>query len=531
LQSSNNANGFNDTIPMSKKTVFIIGAGPAGLTAAYELVKTGNFIPVIIEKLDIPGGLSRTVNYKGNRIDIGGHRFFSKSDKILEWWLKILPLENATGEEIQINYQNKSRKFTNSNSPSSPSDVMLVRDRISRVYFLKQLFPYPIKMNGATLKKLGVGRSFKILISFFIAKVRPLRPENTLKDFMINHFGKELYKTFFEAYTRKVWGVEADKIPSEWGKQRIKGVSVSSIISNALRRKKKDDIRQKETQTSFIEKFLYPKYGPGQLWEKVADDIVKSGGRILYNHEVAALNVSNDIIQNVKIVDRLNRDSRIISADFFISTMPIKDLMNALTPGPSAKIKQVADGLEYRDFITVGVLVKKMKLRNKNGGIISDNWIYIQEKNVKVGRLQIFNNWSPYMVNDPATVWLGLEYFCQEGDSLWQMPENELLQLAESELIKMSIIEDHAIIDGTVIKVEKAYPCYFGAYDEIEILRKHLDVYKNLFLIGRNGMHRYNNQDHSMLTAMEAVSKIVSGDTDKSSIWAINTEDVYHEEA
>jgi protoporphyrinogen oxidase len=517
---------------MNKKTVLIVGAGPAGLTAAYELVNTGNFIPIVIEKLDIPGGLSRTINYKGNRIDIGGHRFFSKSDKILDWWLKILPLESGNGEQIKISYQNKSRIVSNFNAGSHPSSeqVMMVRDRSSRVYFLNQLFPYPIKLDLTTLKKLGFSRAFKILFSFVGAKIFPSNPENSLKDFLINRFGKELYKTFFEAYTLKVWGIEADKIPSAWGKQRIKGVSVSSIITNALKKKRTNDIRQKQMETSFIEKFLYPRYGPGQLWEKVANDIVKSGGVILYNHEVTALSNANSIIQNAEIIDTINQRTQTIQADFFISTMPIKDLMNRMRPGVSENLKQAANALEYRDFITVGLLVNQLKLKNNNGGALLDNWIYIQENNVKLGRLQIFNNWSPYMVNNSETVWLGLEYFCQNEDSLWQMSEKELLKFAESELVKIGIIDKGAAIDGTVIKVEKAYPCYFGGYNEIDLLRTYFDGYKNLFLIGRNGMHRYNNQDHSMLTAMEAVNKIINGDTDKSSIWSINTEDLYHEE-
>jgi len=249
---------------MNKKTVLIVGAGPAGLTAAYELIKNGSFNIIVIESLDIPGGLSRTINYKGNRIDIGGHRFFSKSDKILSWWLKILPLANDLGEQIKISYQNKSKIFVNSdpNSSSCADDVMLLRNRTSRIFFLNQLIPYPIKLDGAVLKKLGIYRTIKILLSFISAKFFFTRRENSLKDFLINRFGNELYRTFFETYTLKVWGIEADKIPSEWGKQRIKGISISSIISNAIKRKKKNDIRQKETETSLIEKFLYPKLAP-----------------------------------------------------------------------------------------------------------------------------------------------------------------------------------------------------------------------------------------------------------------------------
>ncbi|MEI9943095.1 MAG: NAD(P)/FAD-dependent oxidoreductase [Chitinophagaceae bacterium] len=517
---------------MEKKTIVIIGAGPAGLTAAYELIKTGNYIPVIIEKLDIPGGLCRTVNYRGNRIDIGGHRFFSKSDKVLDWWLKILPLENNASGEIDIAYQNKSKIFTvgSIETDSSTDDVMLLRNRKSRIYFLKKLFPYPISLSFSTLKKLGIGRSFKIVFSYLASKLFPSKPENTLKDFLLNRFGKELYKTFFEDYTRKVWGVDPEKIPAEWGRQRIKGVSAYKIIINALKKKKKNDIYQKDTETSLIEKFLYPKYGPGQLWEKVASEIITNDGVILYNHDVTLVNADNDFIKNISIVNVDTGEIKTINGDFFISTMPVKDLINSLRPAPGNHLIQIANGLEYREFITVGLLVKKLKLKDQDENFIRDNWIYIQEKGVKIGRLQIFNNWSPYMANNPDTVWLGLEYFCNEGDELWSMPENELLKFAEKELIQIGILYDNTVLDGTVIKVEKAYPGYFGTYDKMDELRDYLNGYKNLFLAGRNGMHRYNNQDHSMLTAMEVVNKIIKGDTDKTSIWAINTETDYHEE-
>jgi len=517
---------------MEKKKVVIIGAGPAGLTAAYELLNKSDIIPIVIEKLNIPGGLSRTINYKGNKIDIGGHRFFSKSDKVLEWWLKILPFEKDVAGQVNINYQNKLKSFS---APvvgnTSPDEVMLLRNRNSRIYFLKQLFPYPVTMNISTLKKLGVIRSLKILFSYFVSKVFPIKSENTLKDFLINRFGKELYKTFFEDYTRKVWGVEPEKIPAEWGRQRIKGVSVSTIIANAIKKKKSDDLRQKNVETSLIEKFLYPKYGPGQLWEKVANKIVQAGGTIIFDHEVKELNTNNGAIEKVLIKHTLTSEQKIIEGDFFISTMPIKDLVNALDEPLSKNIIEIANGLEYREFITIGLLVKQLELKEKDGNLIKDNWIYIQEKGVKLGRLQIFNNWSPFMVNDPETVWLGLEYFCQRDDYLWSMSEQDLLQLAKNELMQIGIINKNAVIDGTVIKVEKAYPGYFGTYDKINEVRDRLDQYENLFLIGRNGMHRYNNQDHSMLTAIEAVNKIINDDRDKSSIWAINTEDIYHEES
>jgi len=517
---------------MEKKKVVIIGAGPAGLTAAYELLHKSDIIPVVIEKLDIPGGLSRTVNYKGNRIDIGGHRFFSKSDKVLEWWLKILPLEKDVAGQVNINYQNKIKSFSVPVTDNTSSDeVMLLRNRNSRIYFLKQLFPYPVTMNISTLKKLGAIRSLKILFSYFVSKVSPIRPELTLKDFLINRFGKELYKTFFEDYTRKVWGVEPEAIPAEWGRQRIKGVSVSTIIANAIKKKKKNDIRQKNVETSLIEKFLYPKYGPGQLWEKVADKIIQDGGTIIFNHEVGKLSGSNGAIEKILITNTSTGEQKIIEGDFFISTMPVKDLINALDEPLAKDIIDIANGLEYREFISIGLLVKRLELKEKGGNFIKDNWIYIQEKGVRLGRLQIFNNWSPCMVNNPETVWLGLEYFCQKDDYLWSMAEKDLLQLAENELIQIGIINKNVVLDGAVIKVEKAYPGYFGTYNKMNLLRDHLDQYKNLFLIGRNGMHRYNNQDHSMLTAMEAVDKIIKGDKDKSSIWAINTEDIYHEES
>lgn len=509
----------------------IIGAGPAGLTAAYELLKTGRHIPVVIEKLSIPGGLSRTVNYKGNRLDIGGHRFFSKSDKVLDWWLDILPLENGLSGEIKISYQNKFKNVKPSTGAAASDEAMLLRDRKSRIYFLKKLFPYPIKLDIHTFKKLGAVLSLKILLSYIYSRVFPVRPENSLRDFLYNRFGKQLYSIFFKDYTRKVWGVDAEHIPAEWGKQRIKGVSVSKIIANSVKRKRPDDILQKNVETSLIQRFLYPKYGPGQLWEKVAAQVVSQGGRILYDQEVINISVSGDHIQYVSIRNAHTQDVQVIKGDCFISTMAIKDLVKALTPPVSPQLAQIAEGLEYREFISIGLLVKDLSLKEPDGKLISDNWIYIQEKGVKMGRLQIFNNWSPYMVNDKNTVWLGLEYFCQKDDELWSMPENELLKLAESELIEMGIVPQGSVLDGTVIKVEKAYPGYFGTYNQIGVLREYLDRFKNLFLVGRNGMHRYNNQDHSMLTAMEAVHKIINGEIDKASVWEINTEYEYQEES
>ncbi|WPQ63357.1 FAD-dependent oxidoreductase [Chitinophaga sancti] len=528
----------------NKKKAIIIGAGPAGLTAAYELLKRTDVLPIILEKSGDIGGISKTINYKGNRMDIGGHRFFSKSDRVMNWWLKILPLQSNTPDSLTIKYQNKSREL-NHHSQLSQSDnddkIMLVRKRLSRIYFLRKFFNYPITLSIETLKKLGIGRTIAILLSYIQAQIFPRRPENSLEDFMINRFGKTLYELFFRDYTEKVWGVPCNKISAEWGAQRIKGVSITKAIQHAaqeLTKKKKknvDDIAQKDTETSLIEQFLYPKLGPGQLWEEVARQVEEMGGIIYMHNEVKKIHTHGNEVAAITAVNKLTGEEIVLEGDYFFSTMPVKELIAGIQGSIPPKVQDIAAGLQYRDFITVGILLKELSsLNSKNGRWeqlqLEDTWIYIQEREVTVGRLQLFNNWSPFMVADPNNVWVGMEFFCNETDEFWQLPDEKISALAIHELEKIGLANSQNVLDSTVLRVEKTYPAYFGTYESFDQIRAYTDQFENLFLVGRNGMHKYNNADHSMLTAMVAVDNIEAEITTKDNIWSINTEQEYHEE-
>jgi len=533
---------FNQTIiNMSTapiKTAIIIGAGPAGLTAAYELLKRTNIKPVILERSEYIGGISKTVNYKGNRIDIGGHRFFSKSDRVMDWWLSMFPVK-AEGESVfSISYQNKTRQVNGSlyNSAGNGDKVMLVRERLSRIYYLKKFFNYPISLSLQTLKNLGPLKVMKIGYSYMMAQFMPKKKEQTLEDFFINRFGKELYLTFFKDYTEKVWGVSCDKISSDWGAQRIKKLTIGKAVLHAVKasmngKANKKSIEQKDVETSLIERFLYPKLGPGQLWEEVAEKIKQLGGEIHHNCDVVSFSHDYNNISSVTVTDTITGEKKEFSGDYFFSTMPVKNLVAGMNPAVPANIREVANGLVYRDFITVGLLLKELKLKDAHhkNGLIKDNWIYIQERDVKIGRLQVFNNWSPHMVAEPGNVWIGLEYFCNEGDELWQMPDDKFIEFAINELVKIEIIDKDKVLDSTILREKKTYPAYFGTYNRFDEIRSYLDRFENLFLIGRNGMHKYNNSDHSMLTAMTAVDNIIIGETSKDNIWSINTEQEYHE--
>ncbi|MCK4401190.1 NAD(P)/FAD-dependent oxidoreductase [bacterium] len=486
------------TMP-DKKTAIIIGAGPAGLTAAYELLNKTDIKPIIYEMTEDIGGISKTINYKGNRIDIGGHRFFSKSNRVMHRWQNMLPSQ------------------------------MLTRTRLSRIFFLRKLFDYPVSLNLNTFSNLGFMRIIKICLSYIKTRFSPIKDEVSLEDFFINRFGKELYLTFFKDYTEKVWGIPCNKIGPEWGVQRIKGLSISKVLLHAVK-------KQKNTETSLIGQFLYPKLGPGQMWEQVARIIKEKGGKIYLKHKVIGLKHHDDnkIVEAV-VKEKTTNELITKTADYFFSTMPVKELIQSLGDGVPQEVQQVAQGLIYRDFITVGLLLRKLKIKNKTGiktinNIIPDNWIYIQERDVKLGRIQIFNNWSPYMVKDKNTVWIGLEYFCNEGDELWNKDDESFAKFAIDELAKIDIIEKEDVLDSIVIRMPKTYPAYFGTYDKFYIIRDFTDKFENLFLIGRNGMHRYNNQDHSMLTAMTAVENIINNIKSKHNIWAVNTEDEYHED-
>lgn len=523
----------------NEKTAIIIGAGPAGLTAAYELLKHTQIKPIIYEATMDIGGISKTVNYKGNRIDIGGHRFFSKNEWVMEWWQQFLPVMGAPAKDDLL--LNRDVPLSNSEGAPDPEctdRVMLIRQRISRIFFLRNFFDYPLSLNYKILKGLGLVRLIRIGLSYIKASLHPIKDEKTLEDFLINRFGVELYKTFFKDYTEKVWGVPCSSIKPEWGAQRIKGLSVTKAIMHALKKcfVRDSTVAQKNTETSLIGQFLYPKLGPGQLWECVADEIIKGGGEIHKGRSITSVKTEGGRVVEVVVETPGDEMPCTVSADYFFSTMPVKDLFAGFLPSPPDEVKKVAEGLCYRDFITVGVLAKSLLVKNETdkktvNGILPDNWIYIQERDVKLGRLQVFNNWSPYMVSNPDFVWIGLEYFCDEGDDLWNLSDQEMANFAIHELDKIDIVDPQHVVDSVVLRVPKAYPAYFGSYDRFDDLRGYVDKFDNLFLIGRNGMHRYNNMDHSMLTAKLAVDCISEGLPKKDMVWDVNTEDEYHEQS
>ncbi|MDR1265398.1 MAG: NAD(P)/FAD-dependent oxidoreductase [Propionibacteriaceae bacterium] len=510
---------------MAKERALIIGAGPAGLTAALELLDRTDLEVVLLEASGEIGGISRTLRHAGNRMDIGGHRFFSKDASVMAWWGRQLALAQDPPTHQYDHW------FTRRGAdPATEDDVMLVRDRLSRIYHRGQFFNYPVTLDWDTVKKLGLVRVAEMGFSYLGARIRP-RPERNLEDFYINRFGRALYGTFFRDYTQKVWGVPVAQIAADWGAQRVKGLSVAKAVGHAVKRLLRLDAAQ--TETSLIESFLYPKLGPGHVWETVAASVEQRGGQVRLGQRVVGLEGEAGRMVALMVEDTATGAVQRMVGDHILSTMPLRDLVAGLEgielPAPA---RQVAAGLVYRDFITVGVLARRLTLRDRGSatGLVRDNWIYIQEPGVSIGRLQIFNNWSPYLVADPEnTVWLGLEYFANEGDDLWRLPPAEMAKLAVAELETIGVARSADILDSVVVHVPKAYPAYFGAYDRFDELRQGLDAIPNLFLLGRNGQHRYNNQDHSMLTAMAAVDAIVQGSTAKDALWAVNSEDDYHE--
>ncbi len=457
----------------------------------------------------------------------------------MQWWLDMMPMQAVNDSEQLITYR---RATTTVKSPETIADpektdlVMLVRNRKSRIYFMRKFFEYPVSLNLDTLKNLGLKRTIKVGLSYIKASLFPIKPEETLAEFFTNRFGKELYLTFFKSYTEKVWGVPCNNISAAWGAQRVKGLSLWKALHHFVSRTfaSPADVRQKKTETSLIERFLYPKYGPGQMWEFVASRITELGGEIYMNTCVDGIEACSNQITAVETLNEKTGERRTLQGDYVFSTMPIKELIRALKIDVPTNVREISDGLVYRDFITVGLLVNKLCITENTPEdgqkLISDNWIYIQEPDVKLGRLQIFNNWSPYLIADKSKVWLGLEYFCDDVDAIWTWDDSKMTKFAGEELEKIGIIKASDILDSTVIRMPKTYPGYFGTYDRFDELRQWIDQFENLFLIGRNGMHKYNNQDHSMLTAMVAVENIVNGVKSKDNLWAINTETDYHEE-
>lgn len=532
------------------KTAIIIGAGPAGLTAAYELLDKTDIKPIIYEKTDYIGGLSKTINYNGNRLDIGPHHFYTKSERILNWWTNILPLQGAPeiddlalDRTVELASQSTTREVGSDKiirnpapDPRKEDKVMLKRTRLTRIFFMRKFFAYPVSLNYKTLSNLGIKKTIKIGLSYIKTALRHIEPEKSLEDFFINRFGMELYSTFFKDYTEKVWGVPCDQIATDWGSQRIKGLSITKTVTHALKNsfKRNPSISQKNVETSLAEQFLYPKLGSGQIYGEIARKIVENGGKIHKNYRVNGILTNGDLVTGITVVDESTGEIKEIKGDYFFSTMPVCELINSFKCEVPENVKNVANGLVYRDIIVVGLLLDKLLIKNDTNtpsvnDIVPDHWIYIQERNVKLGRLDVFNNFSPHMVKDENKVWIGLEYFCNEGDELWNMSEKDVIDFAISELTKIDIIHPDDVRDSMVIKEEKSYPAYFGTYHQFNLIKEFVEDYPNLFLIGRNGMHRYNNMDHSMLTAITAVENIIKGETSKENLWLINTEEDYHE--
>ncbi|MFT8341815.1 MAG: NAD(P)/FAD-dependent oxidoreductase [Clostridium beijerinckii] len=512
------------------ENVIIIGAGPAGLTAAYELLKNTEIKPIIIEETEFIGGISRTAVYKNNRMDLGGHRFFTKNEQIMNIWKELMPIQGyPSKDDIILNREIELEK--QGPDPEKDENVLLKRRRLSRIFYIRHFFNYPISLNFETFYNMGILRTIRAGFGYIKACLIK-REELTLEDFYINRFGQPLYEMFFEDYTQKVWGVHPSKIAPDWGAQRVKGLSLFKVILSVLI---KPFSSTKNCETSLIEEFYYPKKGPGQLWETMADEIVKMGGKIIFNSKVNSIDIENNKIIRVKSENINGEIVEYHNVNTVFSSMPIKDLIASLESGPSKDIKSTAQNLPYRDFITVGLLINKLQLENKTSittvsNIVPDCWIYIQERDVKIGRLQVFNNWSPYLVDDiENTVWIGLEYFCNENDEMWNMKEEDFINFAIDELCKINIINKNDVLDSTIIKVKKAYPAYFGSYKNFEAIKNYLNSVDNLYCIGRNGQHRYNNMDHSMLTAIAAVNSYVNNGIYKHKIWDVNAEEEYHE--
>lgn len=514
------------------KKALIIGAGPAGLTAAYELLtRTDDIEVVVFEESDCFGGISKTVEYKGNRMDMGGHRFFSKDTKVNEWWDKMLPMQGAPSMD-DVMLERSVPLQTGGPDPGKADRVMLTRHRVSRILFDSKFYDYPVSLKPETFKNMGFINTMKVGFSYLASLVHKL-PEDNLENFYINRFGRKLYSMFFEYYTENLWGRHPREIDAAWGAQRVKGLSIIAVLKDVFG--KIFAGKNRKVETSLIEEFKYPKLGPGQLWDVTAAEIEKRGGTIIKNAKVIKLH-KND--SNIITAVTYEKDGKQVQeeGDYVISSMPMKDLIEGMNDVPSEPAR-VAAGLPYRDYMTLGVLVDRLNLKNKTklktvSNIVPDCWVYVQDRQVKLGRFQIYNNWSPYMVDDlEHTVWIGLEYFVNEGDEFWNMTEEEFAKIGIGEMIKLGLIDDaSAVKDTHMEKVKKAYPAYFDTYDDIDVLVDYINTIDNLFCVGRNGQHRYNNIDHSMVTSFETVDNILTGRTDKSNIWNVNTEKEYHEE-
>lgn len=509
------------------KLAVIAGAGPAGLTCAYELLRQTGYRTLVLEPEGQVGGLARTAAHRGNRMDIGGHRFFSKSDRVLAWWADMLPF--ALPADTEIGYQNKSRTLRMDGLPRAAPGAeksFRVRPRVSRIYHDRKFFDYPVTLSLRTLRQLGTGNLLRIIGSYGLARLTAVGEPRNLEEFFVARFGRRLYETFFKSYTEKVWGRSCADISAQWGAQRVKSLSAWGALRHAAAAL----LGGAGRETSLIERFLYPYRGPGQLWEEAAGRVAALGGEIRLRRKVRGVEFDGRRIVAVRIEDMDTGAVVRQECALFVSTMPVKDLIEGFDRHVPPQVLAAARGLEYRDFLTVGLLVDRLIVEGASkAGLIPDSWIYVQEPDVKLGRIQVYNNWSEGMIADASKVWLGLEYFCAEGDEVWRKSESELIAFAGAELARIGFIAPGGVLDGAVQRAPKAYPAYWGAFERFGAIREFVDPISNLYLIGRNGMHRYNNQDHSMLSAMAAVDHIRGKTVDKSAIWAVNADEEYHE--
>ena len=515
-----------------KKKVIIIGAGPAGLTAGYELLRQAPeaFDVTIYEETSAIGGISRTVQHNGSRMDIGGHRFFSKDKRVMDWWQDMMPRQGKPSFD-DIKLGREKQLAPGGPDPEETDRVMLVRNRVSRIYYKHKFFDYPVSMKWETIKNMGFATTMEAGFSYLGSNVKKLE-ETSLENFYINRFGRKLYSMFFEGYTEKLWGRHPSEISADWGAQRVKGLSIMAVLKDMVT--KMTGKTDGKVETSLIEEFYYPKYGPGQLWETTAKEFEALGGTIVMEAKVVRINTNGEDTVESIVIEKDGKETT-VEGDIFFSSMPVKDLVAGMNDVPENEAR-IAAGLPYRDFVTIGLLLDRLELKNETkirtlGNIVPDCWIYVQDTGIKLGRIQIFNNWSPYMVRDPDKhVWIGLEYFCEEGDKFWNLTEDQTIRFGIAELKKMGIInEGTKIFDGHRERVKKAYPAYFDTYAEIDTLIEYLSKFQNLWCVGRNGQHRYNNMDHSMATSFEAVANILAGSTDKTNVWNVNTEKEYHE--
>lgn len=485
------------------KKIVIAGAGPAGLTAACALAARPGIDVTVVEASDTVGGLSRTVAHNGRRIDIGGHRLFSKNGRVNRLWQELMPEQPDDPQALDINRH------------------MLRRPRASHIYFNYRLINYPIAPGLDIIRALGLGGTLRSMAGYMAAKISPRRGD-TLEDFYINQFGRPLYRQFFEDYTQKVWGLHPSQMSALWGAQRVRSLSLAAVVRDLFRSK------SQPAETSLIDSFLYPPLGVGQFWQLMARRAVEHGVTLLTSHSVNRIHCNTDrCIKSVEITAADGQQS-MLPCDALLSSMPICDLVPAIDGCDVPElVSQIASGLEYRAFMIVGLLVD----RTACSAIKDDNWIYIQSPEVKLGRVQVFDNWSPYMSDRPDCLWLGLEYFCNDGDPIWCKHDTELTALALDELIKTGLAGSMAAVhDAVVVRAPKAYPAYNGSYAQFDRLRQWLDSVPGLYCIGRNGQHRYNNMDHSMLSGLMAADAVISGTDDRSMLWAVNTEAEYHEQ-